>query len=116
MCATYPQWIPVNEALPITNQRVLFAWHNELGKHRTALGFYCRSREIEADWGEDVTWEQCEQDDDGDTAWLLEGWYEDSWVCGYYVMVLDVTHWMPLPARPEHLPAPDPRDGLLGPK
>mgnify|MGYP003591770275 CR=1 FL=1 len=94
------EWIPVDQSLPEDTRRVLFTWINEAGKRRTALGFYARHREIEADWGEDVSWEECEEDDDG-TTWMLEGWYEDSWVTGYFAMVLDVTHWMKLPAMPQ---------------
>lgn len=93
-------WISVEQALPTNTRRVLFTWLNETGKRRTALGFYARSREIEADWGEDASYDECEDDDNG-TMWLMEGWYEDSWVSGYYVMVLDVTHWMLLPAMPQ---------------
>lgn len=96
------QWVPVDQALPVDNRRVMFTWM-EHGKRRTALGFYARPREIEADWGEDCSEDYCDFDED-ETAWLIEGWYEDSWACGYYVSVLDVTHWRPLPPAPESQP------------
>lgn len=94
------EWIPVDQALPSDTRRVLFTWLNRQGKRRTALGFYAREREIEADWGEDTNEEECEDDENG-TTWLMEGWYEDSYTAGYRGMVLDVTHWMQLPAPPD---------------
>ena len=93
------EWIPVDQALPRDTRRILFTWRNRQGKWRTALGLYVRHREIEADW--DVSNEECEEDANG-TSWLMEGWYEDSYTAGYVGLVLDVTHWMPLPASPDH--------------
>ena len=93
-------WIPVDQALPSNTRRVLFAGkERRTGKRQTWLGFYARPREIEADWGDDSSYDECEEDDNG-TMWLMEGWYEDAYICGYLGAVLDATHWMEIPPLP----------------
>lgn len=95
------KWIPVSEELPPNPMRVLFTWSNELGKSRTALGFYARKCEIEGDdlWEDDDELEHCEQDEDG-IWWLSEGWYEDAYSCETLGRYCNVTHWMLIPPRP----------------
>ena len=100
-----PQWVPVAERLPPSGQTVLACYTNRAG----------RLRRIRAEWIAAKSVESSSEhsdigvyDEDTDTFYDPEGWYEriDNW--GDYSAVGvcegDVTHWMPLPDAPASAP------------
>jgi hypothetical protein len=92
------QWISVDDKMPESGKRVVFAWTNQLGKERTSMGQWNeRWKQVANSSDEDA----CEYDEELDEYYLLEGWQEWGWEVEFSAYVEGkVTHWMPLPAAP----------------
>jgi len=91
-------WISVQERMPESGKRVVFAWTNKLGKARTSMGQWNERWEQVANSSDE---DACEYDQEQDEYFLLEGWQEWGWELEFSAYVEgEVTHWMPLPAAP----------------
>lgn len=93
-------WISVNDSLPDSGKRVLFAWMNNYDppKKRVSIGFYAAKHELTVDHWED---EECaDYDEEQDQYFCHEGWHEDMWEGEYFLPVVGVSHWMPEPQHP----------------
>jgi hypothetical protein len=93
-------WVQVAERLPAAGQTVLACYRNRADKVRRIRAHWIAAKSIEAG-----TEDECsEYDEDADTYWTPEGWYEqiDNWGDYSAVAVCEgtVTHWMPLPPPP----------------
>lgn len=95
------KWYPV-ENCPYPTGVTLLVFVQDLYEHKTTRiirAFYAADRSIEST--EDT--EPAEYDEETDTYWLEEGWYEDTEFGDYaYTPISEgnVTHWMPLPEPP----------------
>ena len=96
-----PRWVPVAERLPLAGQTVLACYVNRANKLRRIRAHWIAAKTEESSGDNDFG----EYDEEADTYWTPEGWYEqiDNW--GEYSAVAvcegTVTHWMPLPAPPK---------------
>jgi hypothetical protein len=96
-----PGWIKVEAALP-PRQKVLAGVEDEKRKYRPV---------IMAEWvpaltveGDELYTDGLEYDADADTFYVPEGWYECMEYSDEFSSILiegTVTHWMPIPPRPE---------------
>ena len=94
-------WTSVKDAMPKSGVKVLACYKNSHGNLRRIRAKWTAAKTVEAnaeyDWGE--------HDEETDTYWTPEGWYEciDNWDEYSSVMVSEgeVTHWMPLPLAPD---------------
>ncbi len=98
---THPsqEWISVNDRLP--SGIVLACYETEHSKKpKIVRAIYCKKHTVEA--GSDD--EFFEYDEESDSYYLPEGWYEriDFWDDYSSVFInSDITHWMPLPTPPK---------------
>lgn len=94
-------WIPVAERLPSSRQPVLACYTNAYGHGRTIRAQWLAKFQEESD---DIDNFDAEYDEETDTYYAPEGWYEliDNWGEYSSVGVTEgiITHWMPLPAAP----------------
>jgi hypothetical protein len=97
------RWIPVEERLPETKQDILVIVKNK--KPRVEKACYIPPKTILA---EDFLSDECdcesvqEYDEENDSYWVVEGWWESSWESdANWKLSGEVTHWMPLPVPPE---------------
>lgn len=94
-------WIPVTERLPSRRQPVLACYTNGYGHGRTIRAQWLAKFQQESD---DIDNFYAEYDEETDTYYDPEGWYEliDNWGEYSSVGVTEgtITHWMPLPAAP----------------
>ena len=94
-------WIPVTERLPSCRQPVLACYTNGYGRGRTIRAQWLAKFQQESD---DIDNFYAEYDEETDTYYDPEGWYEliDNWDEYSSVGVTEgiITHWMPLPAAP----------------
>jgi hypothetical protein len=85
---------------PDPGKKVLVHYRNELGKDRIVVGFWVPDRWKEATSDDEL---DCVYDEETDTDFWPEGWYEaiDNWD-DYSAVVINhpVLHWMPLPSLP----------------
>ena len=97
-------WRPASE-LPEEDQIVIATYLNSYGKRRRVRAVYVRQYEEESDYDDDSDYEYNEEND---TYYLKEGWYEliDNW--GDYSSVAivegEVDYWMPMPPAPDTMP------------
>ena len=95
------RWIPVTERLPSRCQPVLACYTNCYGRGRTIRAQWLAKFQQESD---DIDNFYAEYDEETDTYYDPEGWYEliDNWDEYSSVAVTEgiITHWMPLPAAP----------------
>ena len=96
-------WISVKERLPQGYESPVLAYYkNSLGNGRRVKAFYAPEKTIESDPEGDS---YDEYDEDTETYYLREGWYEciDNWedFSSVYIYQGNITHWMPLPEPPE---------------
>lgn len=91
-------WISVAERLP--KEECLAAYVTEAGRVRRIRAKYVERFTVEAE-GDDC---YSEYREDGDTEYLMPGWYEciDNWgeYSSCFVNEGTVTHWQPMPAAP----------------
>lgn len=93
-------WTPVGTRLPEPGVTVLACYVNRAGQMRRVRAQWIAAKTIESGCDSEIG----EYDEEADTFYDPEGWYEriDNW--GDYTAVAvcegDVTHWMPLPACP----------------
>lgn len=94
---TQLRWIPVADRLPEAGVMVLAYFRNEFDEHRRIRAMYATPKTLEMEPGA----EGGEYDEDTDTFWADEGWYEANEFEGCHWRVTGtVTHWMPLPSPP----------------
>ena len=101
-------WTPVATAMPKSGVVVLACYKNSADKVRRIRAQWIAAKTLEAN-GEFEDWS--EYDEEADTYWTPEGWYEciDNWDEYSSVFVHEqITHWMPLPADPYTTP-PQPK-------
>lgn len=95
-------WISVESALP--EKYCLAVYENSRGRQNIIRAMYVGKFQIEASGDDCYT----EINDENDTEYLREGWYEliDNWGEYSSVHVCEgvVTHWQPLPALPGAAP------------
>jgi len=97
-------WIPVADAMPVSGLIVLACYKNSLGKLRRIRAHWIAAKTEEAS-GE---CEFGEYDEEADTYWNPEGWYEciDNWdeYSSVAVHEGEITHWMLMPDYPYTAP------------
>ena len=97
---TFAQWILVSERMPDTGKKVLAYYKNDNGLGRRVRAEWVKAKTVESSRDSDCG----EYDDDTDTFYDPEGWYEkiDNW-CDYTGVLIshEVTYWIPLPKGPE---------------
>jgi hypothetical protein len=90
-------WRSVSE-LPEEDQIVIATYLNSYGKRRRVRAVYIRQYEEESDYDYDSDYEYNEEND---TYYLKEGWYEliDNWDDYSSVAIVEgvVDYWMPMP-------------------
>ena len=97
-------WTPVSVAMPKSGVTVLACYKNSHDKVRRIRAHWTAAKTEEAsaecEWGE--------YDEDADTYWTPEGWYEciDNWddYTSVFVHEGEITHWMPMPTDPYTAP------------
>ena len=96
-------WIPLEKELPESGTRVIFSWINCQGFRRTSIGYYAGTRILDASdwWNGDVDYELLDYSEEEDKEYVPEGWYEEGAEGEYCYPQSGVTHWMPLPPKPE---------------
>lgn len=102
IAATQPQWVSVDERLPVTGKKVIATLANSHRKRITITAMYVADRTISADDHEEG--ECIEYCDEADEYFLIEGWYEIVSCYDEFSYVFTgekITHWMPLPPEPE---------------
>lgn len=103
-------WIPVSNMVP-PNQDVVLAvieiehQYPRAETRQIVRAWHVTAKSVEPSsdgWSEDLG----EYDEERDTYYLPEGWYEDCPTAGYYYHIefATVTHWLPLPDMPPHVP------------
>lgn len=99
-------WIPVSNMVP-PNQDVVLAvieiehQYPPAKTRQIVRAWHVTAKSVEPSsdgWSEDLG----EYDEEKDTYYLPEGWYEDCPTAGYYYHIefATVTHWLPLPDMP----------------
>jgi len=103
LCQCKTQWRDANLVKP--EKSCLAFYLNSLNKTRLVKAFYVKKFEMEADIYWDEGYEGCDYDEESDTYYVTEGWYEeiDNWDDLSFISITEgtVTHWMPLPVMPE---------------
>lgn len=93
-------WIKTQDQMPPSGQTVLAYYINQVGNGRRVRAQWIAAKSCESGSESDIG----EYDEETDTYYDPEGWYEqiDNWdtysavgICG-----VTVTHWMPLPKAP----------------
>jgi hypothetical protein len=83
---------------PERGETVLATYLNSYGKRRRVRAVYVRQYEEELDYDDDSDYEYNEEND---TYYLKEGWYEliDNWDTYSSVAIVEgvVDHWLPMP-------------------
>jgi hypothetical protein len=96
-------WRPVSEK-PERGETVIATYLNSYGKRRRVRAVYIRQYEEESDYDDDSDYEYNEEND---TYYLKEGWYEliDNWDDYSSVAIVEgvVDYWMPMPPAPEEI-------------
>lgn len=94
-------WIPTSERMPGSGVTVLACYRNSLGKWRQIRAQWVKAKNVESDPESEIG----EYDEETDTYYDPEGWYEaiDNWGDFTAVAVYEgeITHWMPLPSPPK---------------
>lgn len=97
-------WINVNEQMPEAGKKVIATYLNSYGKKRTIIASWV-PRWTEQDYGDEET--ASEYNEEKDTYFLKEGWYEqlDNWgdYTSCFVHEGKIAYWMPLPESPKGL-------------
>lgn len=102
------RWIAVEDALPESGVTVLASYLNRGGKSRTVRAEWVAAKSVEVnDEHADCGWFG-DYDEEADCYWCPEGWYEAAETCphedGHLSKISEaVTHWMPMPAKPERV-------------
>jgi hypothetical protein len=93
------EWILTSERLPEPGIRVLITFKNEFGKKRIIPAVWSDGKSLEAD---DDNTDVAIYDEEIDTYWCPEGWFESNEYDDVHWAVsgVTVTHWMPLPEPP----------------
>lgn len=98
--AQQPQWTPIADGLPASGRTVLACYTNRVGNVRRIRAHWVAAKTSEASDESEFS----EYDEDTDTYYSPEGWYEniDNWgdYSSVFVCEGEVTHWMPLPDAP----------------
>lgn len=94
------RWVRVGERLPERGTTVLACYMNSAGMLRRIRAHWIPAKSVEAGTDDECS----EYDEETDTKWTPEGWYEqiDNWGDYSAVAVCEgaVTHWMPMPEPP----------------
>lgn len=92
------KWISVDERMPEVGVPVIAYYKNQCGKGRRIRAAYAAPKSLEADLESDFG----EYDEETDTYWCPEGWYEQNeHEETHWQVDEDVTLWQPLPELPE---------------
>jgi hypothetical protein len=93
------EWIRVDERMPETGVPVIAYYKNQSGNSRRIRAAYAGPKSLEADLESDFG----EYDEEADTYWCPEGWYEQNeYEETHWQVDETVTHWMPLPEPPKN--------------
>lgn len=91
-------WVRVSDRMPEAGVPVIAYLKNELGKGRRIRAFYATPRMLEVSSDLDGA---ADHDEETDTYYTPEGWYEDNEYEETHWKVTDpITHWMALPEPP----------------
>lgn len=94
-------WVAVSERLPSSRMPVLARYTNDYGHGRTIRAQWLAKFQQES---EDLDNFDADYDEESDTYYDPEGWYEliDNWGEYSSVAVTEgiITHWMPMPLPP----------------
>lgn len=90
------RWIPVSEAMPGNEVPVLAYGYNEYGKLRRIRAAYVYKHTVE-----DMDENYCgdlDYDEDTDTGYIPEGWYEwNEYEDTHWMVQFDILGWQPMP-------------------
>ena len=107
----HPAPIPVGERLPEAGVKVLAHYMNSHGKSRSVCARWIPAK-FNSDESDNYDGDFLEYDEDSDTYYWPEGWYEVIENCDDYGSVTihegEVTHWRPLPHWSLPLPGAQP--------
>lgn len=99
------QWISVKEQLPEAKQQVLAViLTGYQNTQYTTMVVFIPEMTVKAEdfWSDDS--DCTEYNEEEDCYYVEAGWYEDSFESEtQWKLSCEVTHWMPLPAKPEVL-------------
>jgi hypothetical protein len=91
-------WRRVEDEMPKSGVPVLAYLVNRLGKGRCIRASYAATKTLELSYDSDD--EDGVYDEETDTYYCSEGWYESNEYEAIHWKVDGVTHWMPLPEGP----------------
>lgn len=94
-------WINLKDRFPKDQETVLVSFLNSLGKRQIALAAHVSRRTLRADdyMSEDCYAEDFDYEEETDTQWTPEGWYEYQYNndAGSPRFSETITHYMPTP-------------------
>lgn len=97
------RWIPIDEELPPALQKVLIKVINSHKKVSTIMAQYVPSKTILEEDFLDPEYNDgslTDYDEENDTYYVIEGWWEDHYEADTNFMITDiVTHWRPIEVK-----------------
>jgi hypothetical protein len=98
---TRDDWIKCADRMPEPGVPVLITFKNEFGKMRTLRAEWSDGKSREISYDAEI--DDAIYDEETDTYWCPEGWFESNEYeeVHWAVVGVVVTHWMPLPEPPD---------------